>query len=88
MAYLEYKECSVCGEMMNIYSHPLTGGYNSTCDDCWIEEQKKKKQNALSKVRDGKTLEERVAFLEERLLLLEEEERQNSSFRNLHIPIR
>ena len=85
MAILEYITCNVCGEHKQVVRS--INDYRNICGECELKEEEAKKQKALSKIRDGKSLEERVAAIEEQLLKLNEETRRNSSFRNMHTPI-
>ena len=87
MAYLEYITCSACGKKAEVVRSVGFSSYRNICGECELKEEEAKKQKALSKIRDGKTLEERVAAIEEQLLKLNEETRRNSSFRNMHTPL-
>lgn len=85
MAVLEHITCNSCGEYKQVARN--INDYRNICFECEQKETQKKKQEALSKIRFEKSLEERVASLEEKLLLLEEAVRKNSSFRGLHTRI-
>jgi hypothetical protein len=85
MAILEYITCNVCGEHKQVVRS--INDYRSICGECELKEEQKKKQDALFKLSDGKTLEERVAALEEKMLELDRETRRNSSFRDMHTPL-